>query len=243
MEIKKNAQSKLENYSKFFMLLGLLWAFLITYLVIEYKNERYNDLTKIEYYREYIDDNEDIPITKSIEDEANPNSKTILDIFDAVVDDSNIKETIITTTDIGVDDPVMSNRNLDNIIEVNIKETDEETVPFIAIEEVPTYPGCTGSNETKKECFISKLSKFIYKEFNANIAQELGLPSGKQRVFVMFIINKNGNITNIEARAPHKSLEKEAIRVIESLPKMIPGRQFNKAVAVKYSLPITYNVE
>lgn len=243
MEIKKNAQSKLENYSKFFMLLGLFWAFLITYLAIEYKNERYNDLTNLEYFSENIDNNEEIPITKSIEEKANQDSKTILDKFNAVVDDSDINETIIAPTDIGMDEPVMSNRNYDNIIEVNIKETDEETVPFVAIEEVPTYPGCTGSNETKKECFISRLSKFISKEFNADIAQELGLPSGKQRVFVMFIINKNGNITNIEARAPHKSLEKEAIRVIESLPKMIPGRQFNKTVAVKYSLPIAYNVE
>lgn len=242
MEIKKNAQSKLENYSKFFMLLGLLWAFLITYLAIEYKNERYNDLTNLEYFSEYIDDNEEIPITKSIEEKANPDPEPIMDTFDVVVDESDIIETIIAPTDFGIDEPI-NNRNYDNIIEVNIKDTDEETVPFVAIEEVPTYPGCTGSNETKKECFTSKLSKFISKEFNADIAQELGLPSGKQRVFVMFIINKNGNITNIEARAPHKSLEKEAIRVIESLPKMIPGRQFNKTVAVKYSLPIAYNVE
>lgn len=243
MEIKKNAQSKLENYSQFFMLLGLFWAVLITYLAVEYKNELNNDYTNHNYFSQYVDDNVEIPITKSIEIEATPDPATIIDKLDIVIDESNINETIIAETDLDFEEPLIIKQNLNGIIEIKIKEPDDETVPFIAIEEAPTFPGCTGTKDNKKACFTEKISKFVSKEFNASLAQELGLSSGKQRLFVMFTINKNGDITNIEARAPHKSLEKEAIRVIQSLPRMIPGKQQSKTVAVRYSLPIAYNVE
>ena len=76
------------------------------------------------------------------------------------------------------------------------------------------------------------------------MAQDIGLSSGSiQRIFVMFKIEKNGDIVDVRARAPHKTLEKEAIRVIGKLPKMVPGKQRNKPVGVKYSLPITFKIE
>ncbi len=59
----------------------------------------------------------------------------------------------------------------------------------------------------------------------------------------MFKIDEKGNITDIRARAPHIKLEEEAIRVMKLLPKMIPGKQKGKTVAVLYSLPIAFNVE
>ena len=76
------------------------------------------------------------------------------------------------------------------------------------------------------------------------MAQDIGLSSGSvQRIFRMFKIDKLGNIVDIKARAPHKRLEKEEIRVIEKSPKMTPVKQLGKAVGVKYSLPITFKVE
>jgi protein TonB len=67
--------------------------------------------------------------------------------------------------------------------------------------------------------------------------------SGKQRINVIFKIDKNGNVTGVRSRAPHPRLEKEAARVINLLPKMKPGRQRGKAVVVPYSLPITFKVQ
>ena len=59
----------------------------------------------------------------------------------------------------------------------------------------------------------------------------------------MFKIDKEGNIIDIKARAKHPNLEKEAIRVISLLPKLIkPGYQRGKPVIVPYSLPIIFNV-
>jgi protein TonB len=59
----------------------------------------------------------------------------------------------------------------------------------------------------------------------------------------VFKIDRHGNIANIKARAPHKKLKEEAIRVIKLLPKMIPGKQRGKAVGVSYGLPIVFKVE
>ena len=55
-----------------------------------------------------------------------------------------------------------------------------------------------------------------------------------QKIFVMFKIDNYGNITNIQARAPHKKLQEEAIRVIGLLPVMTPGKQRGRAVSVSY---------
>ena len=74
------------------------------------------------------------------------------------------------------------------------------------------------------------------------IAGDLGL-SGRQRISVIFKIDKTGSVTGVRARAPHPRLEKEAQRVINLLPKMKPGKQRGKAVIVPYSLPIIFQVQ
>jgi len=115
-------------------------------------------------------------------------------------------------------------------------------VPFSTIEKVPTYPGCTGTNEELKKCMTTKLAEFVGKEFNTKVQEDSGL-TGRQRISVQFKIDESGNITNVKARAPHPTLEQEAIRVITKLPKMKPGEQDGKTVGVLYSLPILFKIE
>ena len=130
------------------------------------------------------------------------------------------------------------------IITVEEEEIVVEDVPFIVIEEVPVFPGCTGSNKELRACFSDQISKFILNKFNAELASDIGLQPGSiQRIFVVFKIDNKGDITNINARAPHKKLKEEAIRVIELLPKMIPGKQRGRPVGVNYGLPIVFKVE
>ena len=114
---------------------------------------------------------------------------------------------------------------------------------FAIIEDVPVYPGCKGNKQQLRDCLSQEIDKFVKRKFNADLAGDLGLSPGKKRIFVMFKIDKNGNVTNVQARAPHARLQKEAIRVVSALPKMTPGKQRGRAVGVKYSLPITFNVE
>ena len=65
------------------------------------------------------------------------------------------------------------------------------------------------------------------------------------RVSVLFVIDKDGSITNVQVRGPKggELLEKEAQRVIEKLPKFKPGMQRGKPVRVKYSQPITFKLQ
>ena len=64
----------------------------------------------------------------------------------------------------------------------------------------------------------------------------------KRKFTYYFKIDHKGDIVNVQARGPHARLEKEAIRVVKTLPKMIPAKQRGKAVSVKYTLPITLEV-
>ena len=63
-----------------------------------------------------------------------------------------------------------------------------------------------------------KIAKFVQRKFNTDLAGDLGL-TGRQRISVIFKINKTGDVTGKRARAPHPRLEKEAQRVINLLPK------------------------
>lgn len=129
------------------------------------------------------------------------------------------------------------------IIEKPTKKIDNTTYSVLGVEMAPVYPGCEGlsSNKERIACFSGKISRMISRKFNGDLGTELGL-SGKQRIYVQFEIDKNGKVQHIKARGPHKQLEKEAIRVVGYLPKMIPAKQSKTAVKVKYSLPIVFEV-
>ena len=72
------------------------------------------------------------------------------------------------------------------------------------------------------------------------IAQENGIQG---RVIVRFMVNKDGSISNIQiVRSLDPTCDKEAIRIIKSLPKFIPAKQNGVNVAVWYTLPITFKL-
>ncbi len=115
-----------------------------------------------------------------------------------------------------------------------------ENVPYAYVEEVPTYPGCESlSGDEKKKCMSQQISAFVNKNYNTDLGKELGL-TGINRIYVRFKINKNGEIVDVKSRASHPKLEEEAIRVIEQLPLVTPGKQNGEAVDVMYSLPIVF---
>ncbi|MBT3871067.1 MAG: energy transducer TonB, partial [Flavobacteriaceae bacterium] len=160
------------------------------------------------------------------------------EVIEVIEDDDDIEETIIESAEVNQEE---------EIVEIDdIEEADEEIsdVPFSVIENVPIYPGCEKkkNNAEKKKCMSEKVMKFVQKKFNTDLAGDLGL-EGRQRISVQFKIDKNGNVVNVRARAPHPKLEQEAVKVVNALPKMIPGKQRGKAVGVLYSLPILFQVE
>jgi len=239
--IKKHPKANLENYSKLFAQLGLVLSLFIAYLLIQNKTSDNQFAMQSTQDRQLIDETEQLVAIKFEEPKAQPQpkKKVIIAVIDQVKDDEDITETIINQPDI--DAPV----DISNIKDVKLEEefNPEDEVDYVFLEEAPLFPGCKGTNEERKACFSKQISKYINRKFNAGLAEELGLAPGVQRIFTIFKIDKNGNIVDIQARAPHKKLKEEAIRVIKLLPKMEPGKQQGKPVKVRYSMPIIFKIE
>ncbi|WNH08285.1 M56 family metallopeptidase [Thalassobellus suaedae] len=130
--------------------------------------------------------------------------------------------------------------NRDN--QSGINENGEEEIPFSMIEQPPVFPECSELEmKYQKLCMANKISEYVNKNFNPKRINDLGL-KGKQRISIIFKIDKEGNVIDVRSRAPHPELEAEAIRVVKTFPKMIPGKNKGEKVIVKYSLPIIFQV-
>jgi periplasmic protein TonB len=238
MELKKNPKSDLSKWSSIFLLAGLALMLLISWRAVEWKSYDKSDLAG-DILNVGDDLEEDIPITQQITPPPPPPPPPPApEVIQVVEDEAEVEETIIESTETD---------QLEEIVEIEeIEEVEEEIadVPFAVIENVPVYPGCekAGNNAAKKKCMSDKVMKFVQKKFNTDLANDLGL-EGRQRISVQFKIDRNGNVVNVRARAPHPRLEQEAIKVVKLLPKMTPGRQRGKAVGVLYALPILFQVE
>lgn len=245
MSTKKNPKFNVENFRKIFFQLGLLLSLTITYAVIEYSTAKNEDFSKTLLSEFSLEDEftYEPPITKRTEIEK-PKKKLpspILDIIDKKDNDNNIHEETLKSID--PDPPVED--FLKGIKEIDEPEEPviEKNLDFISIEEVPIFPGCKGSKKELRKCFSKKISKHFVKKFDSDLPNELGLAPGKKRVIMLFVVDKTGNIIDIRAKAPHPRLQKEAVRIVKLLPKMIPGKQGGKPVGVKYTLPVRIDVE
>lgn len=237
MKPKKNPKVDLRRKLVLFLQIGLALVLFLTLQAFQWKTydpEQPEDpLIHMDGFSE-----ENPPVTIVPEKTPPPPPKPAV-VIKVEPDEKDVKEDNIATTDIDLDDLVEPA----DIEEPKDVET-PETVPFIFIEEVPVFPGCETlkKNEERKSCMSSKISKFVNREFDTGLGAELGL-TGTNLVVVMFVVNKEGVVEQIQTRAPHPELEKEARRVIGELPKMKPGRQRGKPVPVSYSIPIRFKVQ
>ena len=125
-----------------------------------------------------------------------------------------------------------------------ISFSQEKEIGFDSVERIPIYPGCDVNTKNKRlrSCFLKKIQNHIAKNFRyPEFAQKTGIQG---RVFVQFIIDKDGSIVGIRTRGPHPILEIEAKRIISRLPKFIPALDSDgKAVRVPFSVPITFKLK
>lgn len=238
MEPKKNPKADLKKRSVLFFQLGMIIMLLVAWQAIEWKTY---DKDSIDIGQLNLDDEdeEDIPITENIPPPPPPPPPPPApEVIEVVDDEEEIEEDEIESTETDQFEEIVE---IEEVVEV---EEEIEDVPFAVIENVPVFPGCEGkkSNQAKKDCMSEKISQFVTRKFDTELANDLGL-SGRQRISVQFRIDEKGNVTNILARAPHPRLEAEAKEVIGKLPKMTPGKQRGKPVGVLYSLPILFQVE
>lgn len=237
MESKKNPKADVSRNGSIYFAVGLALMLFLTYSSLNYKTF---DKSDIDIGKLNLDDelDEEIPIIEQIiPPPPPPPPPAAPEVIEVVEDEEEVEETVIESTETDQEEEI-------EVEEIEVEEVYEDVeVPFAVIENVPEYPGCErGTNAEKRKCMSDKIAKFVQRKFNTDLAGDLGL-SGRQRISVIFKIDKNGNVTGVRSRAPHPRLEKEAARVINMLPKMKPGRQRGKAVTVPYSLPITFQVQ
>jgi len=241
MEIKKSPKANLEGYTRIFFQLGLVLTLFTVYLAIEHRTYA----AEREALTVVSSDHEDDEVIEDFEMEQitapPPPPPPAPEVIEIVEDEAEVEETIIESTETSEEESV----EVEEIVEVEEEEDFDEDVPFAIIEDVPIFPGCEKAKgkKAKKDCLNKSMQKHIQRKFNADLASDLGLPPGKQKIYIQFRITKTGNIEILGARAPHKRLEKEAKRVVNLLPKMTPGKQRGRPVNVTYMLPISFNVE
>ena len=233
MQPIKNTKVDLNKNSSLYFAIGLALVLFIIWRGIEWKS-----YDKSAYLYESLnvvdDDDEEIPITEQIKTPPPPPPPPAPEVIEVVEDEEEIEETVIESTE----------TDQEEIVEVEVLEEEFEDVdvPFAIIEDVPIYPGCENVPKSKRrDCFQEQINKHIRRNFRyPEIAQEMGIQG---RVFVSFIISKDGTISNIRKRGPDKNLEREAERIISKLPKMTPGKQRGRAVRVPFSIPITFRLQ
>jgi protein TonB len=114
---------------------------------------------------------------------------------------------------------------------VDEKPKEEETKVFDVVEQMPQFPG--GPNALFE--YLSKNIKYPV------VAEENGIQG---RVIVTFVVERDGSITEVKvAKSVDPSLDKEAMRVVKSMPHWIPGKQNGSAVRVKYTVPVTFRLQ
>ena len=118
----------------------------------------------------------------------------------------------------------------------------EIEVPFTIIEDKPMFEACKNQPKDKQfQCFKENLDKHVSKNFvYPPAALEMGIQG---KVNVSFRINTDGSITILGVRGTDKLLEAEARRIIEKLPKLIPGRQRGKPTPVTFAYPINFKLQ
>ena len=148
----------------------------------------------------------------------------------------NQDELLNTKTAIGALD-VKGNDDKDGEV-LKLKETVAQPEPkpevekvFEVVEQMPSFPG-------GDKALLEYLSNNIKYPV---VAQENGVQG---RVVVSFVVEKDGSITDVKVvRSVDPSLDKEAARVVKSMPRWIPGKQNGSAVRVKYNVPVSFKLQ
>lgn len=231
MEVKKSPKADLEKGRSTWLLLGYVMILAFLFVAFEWSNKDVvidtSQAVQAATFEEEI-----MPITEQDNTPPPPPPPPaeippqVEEIINVVKNDEEVADvTIADSEDTGekVEQKVF-------IPQVVDEEPEEEEI-FMVAETMPEFPG--GMAELMK--YLSKNIKY------PTIAQENGVQG---RVTVTFTVNRDGSIVDPQVvRGVDPSLDKEAIRVISSMPNWKPGEQRGKKVRVKYTVPVTFRLK
>lgn len=238
MEPKKNPKSDLEKNKRMFFEVGLVVALALVLTGLNWKSYDESEFELGELNLDEIEE-EIIPVTEQQKPPPPPPPPPKApEVIEVVEDDEEIEEEIEIDTE------------ADQDTEIEIMEQPEENIQeeqiFTVVENMPTMPGCEDkkSKMEKDQCTTQKIFQHLASvQKYPQMAKEAGIQG---TVFVSFVIGKDGDVSEVEVLrgvSGGKALDKEAVRMIKSLPSFNPGQQRGKPVKVRYNLPVRFTLK
>ena len=229
MELKKSPKADLENKRNIFVQIGLLVSLAICLYAFD-STSKVKQVDSLGKVQEQAVEEEVIPVTRQeeVKPPPPPPPPKVVDILNIVDNNMDIKD------ELQIQDTEANDKTaITAVMQVSQEKEKEkeDTQVFFIVEDMPEFPGG-----------MAALQKFIAQSIKYPvIAQENGIQG---KVFVNFVVNTDGSVTNAKiARGVDPSLDKEALRVVMSLPKWKPGRQGGKPVRVSYTVPINFQLQ
>ena len=228
MELKKNEKANLENKKSIFLQVGIIIALLFCLLAFEWTSGEKNDSAFDGMSEEAIEE-EQIPVTEEIPpEEMPPPEVTVTDLFEIVEDD------VVIDSDVKFEDDETSEDKVVEIyapvLQAEEEETEEEI--FVIVEDMPKFKGGD----------INRFREWVQKRVRyPEIAAENGIQG---RVFITFVVETNGNVSNVTiSRSVDALLDEAAKEAVTASPKWEPGMQRGRPVRVRYSIPIIFQLQ
>lgn len=226
MHIKKSEKASLERDKLIYVLMGLVFVLSLCYVALEW-TER--EVTKYEVQDTEFLFEDELDIQQTTQETPPPPPPPAVQEVEVlnVVEDNVETESI----EVNAEDDQEQEVVIAAPVEAPVEEEEEEVV-FVVVEKMPEFPG--GQQALFK--YLSENVKYPM------IAQENGIQG---RVICQFVVNRDGSIVDVEVvrSGGDASLDKEAIRVIKSMPKWKPGQQRGKPVRVKYTVPVNFKLQ
>lgn len=227
MQLKKSPQASLEDKKMTYVLMGLVFVLSVCYVAFEWTEK---EVTKYEVADMDFQFEEEIDIQQTSQETPPPPPPPAVqevEVLNVVEDDVKTETIEINTEDDKNEEVVIAAP-----VAAPVEEEEEEEVIFVVVETMPEFPG--GQQALFK--YLSDNVKYPV------IAQENGIQG---RVICQFVVNKDGAIVDVEVvrSGGDPSLDKEAVRVIKSMPNWKPGKQRGKAVRVKYTVPVNFKLQ
>ena len=227
MELKKSPKADLEKNKNVFLLVGLVLALGAILLAFEWdsKPSAGSSLGTLELAE--VED-EVIPITRQeqVQPPPPPPPPQVIEVLNIVDDNVDLLD------DMSLFDSEADRETFIDVAPVvqtvKKEEEEDEAQVFFIVEQMPEFPG----GEAALRRFIANSIKY------PQIAQENGIQG---RVYIQFVVERDGSVSNASvARGVDPSLDREALRVVNSLPKWQAGMQRGKPVKVSYTVPINF---
>lgn len=224
MEAKKSPKADLESKRTMFVQIGLIVALAAMLVAFEWKTY---DVKQLDLSARQVENVEEdiIEITnqnKPPPPPAPPPTTTLINI---------VQDNVVVEDDLSIDAEATELTVIPTYTPVVAEEEEvAEAEIFTVVEESPSFPG----GDEARIRFLQENIKY------PQIARESSIQG---TVYVTFVVEKNGNVTDVRIlRGIGGGCDEEAVRVIKAMPKWNPGKQRGKPVRVQFNMPIKFTL-